>query len=182
MSHPSTLQGLSDTRSNRLRSAYTVTAFASRLFVSEGRRLCGLQVSRSVSLTACHRHYSGSPIAACSHCFTIGTGLRPKRRGSASSLPWQVYPILPDSPSNSCQGKLCRSCNVRVMLRPAVSAGATDWVQPQVISTDSIPAAVRGYRVGAVPPPCYHSDAPSAYSAKWETAEPNSFHSGRNKL
>ena len=35
---------------------------------------------------------------------------------------------------------------------------------------------------GQVPPRCYHRDAPSTYSAKWDIAEPDSFHSGRNKL
>ena len=35
---------------------------------------------------------------------------------------------------------------------------------------------------GQVPPRCYQRDAPSTYSAKWEIAEPDSFHSGRNKF
>jgi len=35
---------------------------------------------------------------------------------------------------------------------------------------------------GQVPPGCCQPDAPSTYSAKWDLAEPDSLHSGRNKL
>ena len=35
---------------------------------------------------------------------------------------------------------------------------------------------------GQVPPSCHQHDAPSTYSAKWDRAEPDSFHSGRIEL
>jgi len=49
---------------------------------------------------------------------------------------------LSGSPSNACQSLTLRGCNVRLMLRPADSVGATDWVGQPV-------AALLGYRVGA---------------------------------
>ncbi len=39
-----------------------------------------------------------------------------------------VYPGLTGSPSNVRQCYALRGCNVRLMLRPADSVGATDWV------------------------------------------------------
>lgn len=40
----------------------------------------------------------------------------------------------------------------------------------------------RGAVSGQVPPRCHHRDAPSTSSAKWEIAEPDSFHSGRKQV
>ncbi len=42
-----------------------------------------------------------------------------------------VHPTLPAMPVG---GDLSRSCNVHLILRPAVSVGVTDWVSPQEIS------------------------------------------------
>jgi hypothetical protein len=70
-------------------------------FASERRRPCGSQVLPLVSVTACRRPYSGSPTAARSHCFTIGIGLRPKRRGSASVRAWPGLSQVSDAPSNT---------------------------------------------------------------------------------
>lgn len=75
--------------------------FVHRRFTSEGRRPCGSQVLPLASVTACRRPYSGSPIAARSHCFTIGIGLRPKRRGSASIRAWPGLSQVSDAPSNT---------------------------------------------------------------------------------
>ena len=59
------------------------SAFAAQLSIWSGWKPDGSQVLRLASISACHRPYSGFPIAANSHCFTIDNGLRPKRRGSA---------------------------------------------------------------------------------------------------
>ena len=64
-------------------SHLSISGFATWLFVSDRRRPCGVQVLRFVSIFACRRPYSGFPTGACSHCFPVDYGLRPRRRGSA---------------------------------------------------------------------------------------------------
>ena len=100
----------------------SISGFAAELFHPDDERPCGVQVLRFVSIIACRRPYSGFPIGArlpkktLSHCFPIDNGLRPRRRGSACSLPVQVYPCAPNSPSNTCRGlpltKLQRSFQI----------------------------------------------------------------------
>ena len=91
----------------------------------------------------------------------------------------------PTLPAICVGGYLSRSCNVHLILRPAISVGVTDWVSPSDLATDTGAISHKQFRTavsGQVPPGCYHRDAPSTYSAKWDLAEPDSFHSGRNKL
>jgi hypothetical protein len=129
LSRPSSLQGLSDSRSGRHFAAYT-TVFAAQLSTWKGWKPCGPQILPLISFSACHHHYPGSLVSARSRCFLTSASLRRNRNDSASIRRLSVYPQNSDSPSNTCQSCALRGCSVRLMLRPADSVGATDWGSP----------------------------------------------------
>jgi len=54
-------------------------------------------------------------------------------------------------------GRLLRSCTIRFMLRPAVSASTPDWVRP------ACSASRLGTVSGQVQPVCCHTNPPPAY-------------------
>ena len=161
-------------------------AFVVWLFVSERQRPCGVQVLRFVSFIACRRPYSGFPIGACSHCFPIGVGLRPSRRGSAcirvsvTEVTARFIPLHPTLPAIRVGGDLSRSCSVHFRIT-ACEFGR----RHRLGLTNGKHTYHQQFRTavsGQVPPRCYHPDAPSTYSAKWDLAEPDSFHSGRKRI
>ena len=149
--------------------------------LAQPRRPCGPQVPRlflsphAAVLTPGSRSLP-IPIASRSTlAFTQNVGARRVVRLR------RIYPCAPDSPSNTRRGlrltELQRSFG---LLRPANLVGVTDWVSP--VPARCRPKQFRTAVSGQVPPTCYQADAPSTYSAKWDLAEPDSFHSGRNKL
>ena len=167
-------------------SNLSISGFAAGLFHPDDERPCGVQVLRFVSIIACRRPYSGFPIGAYSHCFPIGIGLRPKRRGSAcirvsvTEVTARFIPVHPTLPAIRVGGYLSRSCSVHFLItacefgrrhRLGLTGGKRTYHQQ-----------FRTAVSGQVPPRCRHLDAPSTYSAKWDLAEPDSFHSGRNKF
>jgi hypothetical protein len=141
LSRPSSLQGLSDSRSGRHVAAYTYRFRCSDIHLE------AMETARASDSTShfflrmppplprvpreCvfpllpHEHWP-SPIP-------YGLGAYPTYVGLS---------LRSGSPSNACQSPALRGCSVRLMLRPADSVGATDWVGQRV-------AALRGYRVGA---------------------------------
>ena len=121
--------------------------FVRPLFVSDRRRPCGSQVLRLVSLTACRRPYSGFPIAACSHCFTIGNGLRPSRRGSAS-IPVSAGFIPGPRLSQQYVSGLTFTELQRSLDTTACGFGRPHGLG-RTTSSNCMPAALRGNRVGA---------------------------------
>ncbi len=130
--------------------------FVRPLFVSDGRRPCGSQVLRLVSLTACRRPYSGSPTAACSHCLTIDDGLRPSRRGSACIPVKPGLSLVPDSPSNTYRGltftELQRSLNTTAcgFGRPHGLGRTASSKSPRSCDVGTrMHTALQGNRVGA---------------------------------
>ena len=52
-------------------------------------------------------------------------------------------------PATAARVVALRGCSVRLMLRPADSVGATDWVGQRVTREPRMHAALQGYRVGA---------------------------------
>lgn len=123
----------------------SVSGFAAQLFVSERRRPCGVQVLRFVSIIACRRPYSGSPIGACSHYFPIDNGLRPKRRGSACSRGMARFiPVHPTLPAMRVGGELSRSCSVHsdyygLRIWSASLTGSHKWRSRTTVSNSGLP-------------------------------------------
>ncbi len=76
----------------------------------KGRKPYGSQILHLTSLSACHHHYPGSPTGACSHYFPVGSGVCPKRRGSASRSPKGDFIPTSGAPSNTSRISLLRGC------------------------------------------------------------------------
>jgi hypothetical protein len=119
-----------------------VCAFALRLFASDRRRLCGSQVLRlSLSPHAAVLTPGSRPVlvpTASRSAMAFAQNVEARRVGRMCDF----IPVTRLS-QQYLSGSNSRSCNVRLMLRPAVSVGATDWVPP------CLRTAVQGYRVGA---------------------------------
>ena len=148
-------------------------------FASERRRPCGSQVLPLVSVTACRRPYSGSPIGARSHCFTIGVGLRPKRRGSASIRAWPGLSQVSDAPSNTSR----RSAFTELQRSRQVTAcgfGRPHRLGLTAVIKDHEP--FRGAVSGQVPPRCYHTTRPLPFQPNGKLLNQTPFILEENKF
>ena len=169
LSCPSSLQGHSDfpTPIARLLPVSSDLNHAYRSWSSA--KTLGSQVLPPLSVTACHRPYSGSLSGANALFFPDSIGLLPNYRGSAGIFArCKVYPSTGLSqlyPSD----RILRSCTVRFMLRPAVLASTPDWVKL------AFSASRLGTVSGQVQPVCYHTNPPPAYLSKRATDKTTSF-------
>ena len=125
-------------------SNLSISGFAAGLFHPDDERPCGVQVLRFVSIIACRRPYSGFPIGAHSHCFPIGIGLRPSRRGSACIRVKPGLSLCTQLSQQYASGVTSHGAAAFIfVLRPANLVGVTDWVSPMAseltISNSGLP-------------------------------------------
>lgn len=129
----------------------------------------GSQVFPPLSVTACHRPYSGSLSGAHALSFPDSIGLLPHSRGSAGISAAAEFIPQSNSPSYIRPTSVLRSCTVRFMLRPAVLASTPGWVRP------AISASRLGTVSGQVQPACCHANPPPAYLSKRAIDKTTSF-------
>jgi len=138
----STLQGLSDSRHRRHQITYPIGVRFPVIRLGEAENDAGIRFylsllsQHAIILTSgpSEMHIPVASLRALAFVETVTT----RRVSDVVGLSQ-----LSGSPSNTCQSHTLRGCNVRLMLRPADSVGATDWVGQPV-------AALLGYRVGAI--------------------------------
>ena len=148
LSRPSPLQGLSDFHSRRHRITYTLRFRFPAICSGENKDGADLsfyffflsQHAATLTPGPLQVHVPITSLQALAFAHPVEA--RRIRRPPAT------ISQLSGSPSNNCRIHASRGCSVRLILRPAVSVGASDWVPPHW--TKSLACSVLGYHVGAI--------------------------------